>query len=114
MPRPQNSDAAATRNRILASAVQRFSKRGSAGASIRDTARGEAVSLAMVHHYFGTKTQLWVACVDSMYERLGELRAELETALQQGGDWDALVERAVRVGFRFARSEQVAVRLLMR
>src|SRR5262245_34524373 len=114
MPRPHKADSDATRNRILKSAVQRFSKRGVAGVSIREIARGADVSLAMVHHYFGTKVQLYVACIDSMYDRLGRLRSELEGALREGGDWNVLAERAVRVGFRFARSEQVAVRLLLR
>ena len=114
MPRPHNSDSAQTRHRILSSAVQRFAKQGAAGASMRDIARGAHVSLALVHHYFGTKDQLYVACVDSMYDRLGKLRSDLEQALKQGGAWNDLVDRAVRVGYRFARSEQVAVRLLMR
>ncbi len=114
MGRPINADAGATRRRILKSASERFAESGAAGASIRAIARGADVSLAMVHHYFGSKEELFGACIDSMYERLGGVRAELEASLAQGGDLGELVERAVRVCFRFAKTEELAVRLLLR
>lgn len=114
MARPVNADADATRKRILKSAVRLFAESGPSGASIRSIARGAEVSLAMVHHYFGSKDDLYNACIDSMYARLGTLRRELEAALAEGGDLGEIVERAVRVSFRFAKSEQLAVRLLLR
>lgn len=114
MARPVNANADATRRRILTSAVRLFAESGPSGASIRNIARGADVSLAMVHHYFGTKDDLLNACIDSMYERLGALRRELEGALAEGGDLREIVDRAVRVCFRFAKSEQLAVRLLLR
>ena len=114
MARPANADAAATRRRILASASRRFSEHGPDGASIREIARDASVSLAMVHHYYGSKDGLWSACVESMYAELLQMEAELEADLARGGSLGELVERAVRVGFRFARSHQLAVRLLLR
>jgi AcrR family transcriptional regulator len=114
MARPVNADADATRRRILESAVRLFAESGPSGASIRSIARGADVSLAMVHHYFGSKDDLLNACIDSMYGRLGALRGELEAALAAGGDLSEIVERAVRFSFRFAKSEQLAVRLLLR
>jgi AcrR family transcriptional regulator len=97
----------------LESAVRSFTARGSA-ASIRDIARGASVSLAMVHHYYGSKDELYAACVDEMYAELSGLRAELEAGL--GGETDvcAVLERAVRTGFRFAREHQTAMRWLLR
>jgi AcrR family transcriptional regulator len=114
MARPINADADATRRRILESAVRLFAESGPTGASIRSIAKGADVSLAMVHHYFGTKDELLDACIDSMYARLGALREELETALGSGGDLGVLVDRAIRTCYRFAKSEQLAVRLLLR
>jgi AcrR family transcriptional regulator len=114
MPRPIHADAEATRRRILERAVALFSDQGAGATSIRDIARAADVSLAMVHHYFGSKDGLYAACVDAMYAELAELRAHLEAALGRGGSVAELVERAVREGFRFARAHQTAVRLLMR
>src|SRR5687767_13910782 len=99
MARPVNADADATRKRILQSAVRLFAESGPSGASIRSIARGADVSLAMVHHYFGSKDELLNACIDSMYVRLGSLRTELEAALAAGGDLGEIVERAVRFSF---------------
>jgi AcrR family transcriptional regulator len=114
MARPINADADATRKRILQSAVRLFAESGPSGASIRNIAKGADVSLAMVHHYFGTKDDLLNACIDSMYLRLGALREELEHALASGGDLSAIVDRAIRTCYRFAKGEQLAVRLLLR
>lgn len=114
MARPVNADAGATRARILEAAAGRFSDAGERGASIRDIAREAGVSLAMVHHYFGSKDQLYAACVDAMYLELEGLRDELLVAVAAGGDASALVERAVARCFRFARGHRPALKLVMR
>lgn len=114
MARPIQADAAQTRARILEAAGSAFASRGVGSTSIRQVAAAAEVSLAMVHHYFGSKRGLYEACIDQMYRELTDLRAELARVLEAGGDLAAIVERAVRVGFRFGRSHQVAVRLLFR
>jgi AcrR family transcriptional regulator len=114
MARPINADADATRRRILESAVRLFAESGPTGASIRSIAKGADVSLAMVHHYFGSKDDLLSACIDSMYLRLGALREELEHELSKGSDLSEIVDRAIRTCYRFAKGEQLAVRLLLR
>ncbi|MBX3250159.1 MAG: TetR family transcriptional regulator [Myxococcales bacterium] len=118
MARPVNADAAATRQRILESATMLFAEEGGSS-SIREIAKNAGVSLAMVHHYFGSKDDLYAACVDAMYEELAELRghlvAELEAARVAGPvTIEAIVEGAVRAGFRFGRSHQRAMRLMLR
>ena len=75
MGRPIQANAAATRDRIRASAVQLFAVQGEAATSTREIARGAGVSLAMVNHYFGSKAGLYTACVDAMYEELAEASA---------------------------------------
>lgn len=113
MARPVNADADATRRRILESAVRLFTARGGS-ASIRDIARNANVSLAMVHHYYGSKDELYGACIDEMYVELGGLRARLESGLDGETELPLVLDRAVRTGFRFAREHQTAVRLLLR
>lgn len=115
MARPVNADAQATQARILSTAYDLFASRGIDGASIRDIAKGAGVSLAMVHHYFGSKQGLYEACIGAMLKELGGLRAELEGHFSKGElPPPAILAEAVRVGFRYARKHRTAVRLLQR
>lgn len=114
MARPPNADADATRRRLLESAGALFAQRGVDGVSVRQIAAGAGVSLAMIHHYYGSKHALYQACVDAMYDELGGLQAELVAALAPGGSLGEIIERAVRTGFRFARAHRIANRLLWR
>jgi len=114
MARPPNADADATRRRILDAAGALFAARGAGRASVRHIAAEAGVSLAMIHHYFGSKDALYQACVDAMYVELDALQAELMAALVPGGSLAEIIERAVRVGFRFARAHRIANRLLWR
>ena len=49
-----------TRETILAAARDAFADRGFEGASIRGIATSAGVDPALVHHYFGTKNQLFI------------------------------------------------------
>lgn len=53
-----------TRDRILASARTEFAASGYDRASVRAIARGAEVDSALVHHYFGTKEQVFAAAVE--------------------------------------------------
>jgi AcrR family transcriptional regulator len=52
-------DSGATRDAILAAAAASFSERGYEGTTIRGVAGAAGVDPALVHHYFGTKAQLF-------------------------------------------------------
>lgn len=52
-----------TRDRILASARELFARNGIDKTSIRAIAADAGVDPALVHHYFGTKTQLFAAAI---------------------------------------------------
>ena len=52
-----------TRQRILARARELFARNGIANTSIRAVATAAGVDSALVHHYFGTKEQLFAAAV---------------------------------------------------
>lgn len=53
-----------TRGAIVAAARDAFAQRGYDGTSIRQIAAAAGVDPALVHHYFGTKDQLFAAIVD--------------------------------------------------
>lgn len=115
MARPVNADAHATRARILSSALDLFADGGMRGVTTRDIAGAAGVSLAMLHHYFGNKEGLFRACLESMQEELSGLGGELKASLVEGGVAPvAILERAIRIGFQFARTHRSAVRLMQR
>lgn len=53
-----------TREAILTAAREAFAERGYDGASIRSIATSAGVDPALVHHYFGTKEELFAATVN--------------------------------------------------
>jgi AcrR family transcriptional regulator len=59
--RPGSGD---TRGRVLEAARTTFAERGFDGTTIREVAGRAAVDPALVHHYFGTKQQLFVAAME--------------------------------------------------
>ncbi|MER5222661.1 TetR/AcrR family transcriptional regulator [Streptomyces flaveus] len=62
--RTQSADAPAARDRILAAAREEFSERGYDKTSVRGIAKTAGVDSALVHHYFGTKEQVFEAAVE--------------------------------------------------
>ncbi|MDV9174194.1 TetR family transcriptional regulator [Streptomyces sp. W16] len=62
--RPPRTESADTRDRILAAAREEFSERGYEKTSVRGIAKAAGVDSALVHHYFGTKEQLFEAAVE--------------------------------------------------
>jgi AcrR family transcriptional regulator len=55
----------ATRERILTEARRAFAESGYTGASLRHIAARAEVDPALIHHYFGTKEQLFLATVQA-------------------------------------------------
>jgi AcrR family transcriptional regulator len=84
-----------TREDILRAARQRFADYGYAGATIRGIAADANVGAALVHHFYGTKEQLFAAAM-----RLPVLPSELLAAAAgpgPGRSAEGLGEKMVRV-----------------
>ncbi|MFF4566090.1 TetR family transcriptional regulator [Streptomyces sp. NPDC001435] len=62
--RPPRTESADTRDRILAAAREEFSERGYEKTSVRGIAKAAGVDSALVHHYFGTKEQMFEAAIE--------------------------------------------------
>ncbi|MFD9001003.1 TetR family transcriptional regulator [Streptomyces sp. NPDC059582] len=62
--RPPRAESADTRERILAAAREEFSERGYEKTSVRGIAKAAGVDPALVHHYFGTKEQVFEAAIE--------------------------------------------------
>jgi AcrR family transcriptional regulator len=90
-PRGRRPGAPDTRAEILDAARALFAERGFAGTSIRGIAADAGVDPALVHHYFGTKDDLFVASLQLPVDP----RERLAPALVGGADGAA--ERILRV-----------------
>jgi AcrR family transcriptional regulator len=69
--RPARTDSAGgpgARERILAAARKEFAERGYDKASIRGIAKEAGVDPSLVHHYFGTKEQVFAAAIELSFE----------------------------------------------
>ncbi|MFG2937859.1 TetR family transcriptional regulator [Streptomyces sp. NPDC048282] len=61
--RPPRTESAGTRDRILVAAREEFAERGYEKTSVRAIAKAAGVDSALVHHYFGTKDQIFEAAI---------------------------------------------------
>ncbi len=68
-PRPS---ADATRERILAAALDQFSELSFEGATTREIAARAGVTQGLLNYHFSSKDELWRAAVDGLYAELGE------------------------------------------
>src|SRR4051794_41896357 len=63
-PRGRRKGSPDTRSAILAAARTSFARQGFAGTTIRGVASSAGVDAALVHHYFGTKDDLFLAALE--------------------------------------------------
>jgi AcrR family transcriptional regulator len=115
MARPRNADAELTKRRILDSAIARFGGQGLKATSLRVIAGDVGITFATVHHYFGSKSELFSCCMEAGYERLAELRDVLpRTLAATEGGTEAKVAAVARTAFAYARDHAVVSRFLLR
>ncbi|MDX1892838.1 TetR family transcriptional regulator [Mycolicibacterium sp. 050158] len=79
---PGSSD---TRDRILKNARELFARNGIGNTSIRAIAAAAGVDAALVHHYFGTKEQLFAAAVHIPIDPMQVIGPMREVPLDQLG-----------------------------
>jgi AcrR family transcriptional regulator len=113
-----------TRGRILDAARAAFGERGFDGATIRDVAARAGVDTALVHHYFGTKQQLFVAAMEFPVDFATAVPALLEGPPDRLGErfvrfvlelWDRPEVRPLLLGIiRSATTDPVAAAMLRR
>jgi AcrR family transcriptional regulator len=75
-----------TRAEILASARSLFAARGLNGTSMRAIAADAGVDPALVHHYFGSKPDLFVAALELPFDPRVALAPVLEGGLEGAGE----------------------------
>ncbi|MEX0169552.1 TetR family transcriptional regulator [Streptomyces sp. LMG1-1-1.1] len=88
--RTEEESGPGARERILEAARAEFAERGYDKASVRGIARAAGVDPALVHHYFGTKDEVFAAAIEVSFEPAAVVPAIV------AGPRDALGERLAR------------------
>lgn len=96
--------------KILQSAQTLFIERGYDGVSLSAIARHSGVTQSMIHHYFGTKEDLWQAVKQLAYDEYLTFQQQLLDSAD--GDIGAFLGRSVRGRFQFFRDNPQTARLL--
>lgn len=99
--RPGSAD---TRGRIVGSARSAFAERGFEGATMRAIATAAGVDAALLHHYFGTKQQLFIASMELPVDMLAAVPVLMV------GPRNGIGERFIQ--FVLAQWEQPSIRPL--
>ncbi|MFI7318349.1 TetR family transcriptional regulator [Streptomyces venezuelae] len=89
--RTQTETGPATRDQILRAARAEFSENGYAKTSVRGIAKAAGVDPALVHHYFGTKEQVFEAAITVAFAPALEAPAAIDD-----GPLDGVGERLTR------------------
>lgn len=116
--RPGNQD---TREAILTAAREAFADRGFDAASIRSIAATAGVDPALVHHYFGSKDQLFLDAMRAPFDPGVVLAAALAEGPDGAGErlirtmlrvWDSAAGGAVAAIVRSAVSNEMFARMM--
>jgi AcrR family transcriptional regulator len=105
-PRGRRPGTPDTRAEILGAARSAFAERGFAGTTIRGVAAAAGVDAALVHHYFGTKDDLFLAAMELPVDP----RAVIGPAVQGGPEGAA--ERLLRAFLTIWDDPEIAPSLL--
>lgn len=81
-PRGTRASADATREAILAAALDLFSERSFAGATTREIASRARVTQPLLNYHFRSKDELWRAAVDGLFESLTTALAARQAGLR--------------------------------
>lgn len=106
--RPQDADAARSREAILAAAAVEFARSGLAGARVERIALEAGVNVRMLYYYYGSKDGLFTAVLERAYEdiRRAEQALDLERVRPEEG-----IRRLVAFswGYYFAHPEFISL-----
>jgi TetR/AcrR family transcriptional regulator len=98
-----------TKDRILAVATKEFSARGYDGARVDAIMRQSKISKNLIYHYFVSKEQLFIAVLESAYEKIRGVQAEWATSFSSPTE---AVRTLVRTIFNHWRHSPEFMRLL--
>jgi AcrR family transcriptional regulator len=105
----RSRDAGRTQAEILAVAVQEYAEHGFHGARIERIAKSAKCNSRMIYHYFGSKEQLYVAALDSVYAAIRNQEAQLDFT---GGDPAETARKLVEFTFDYFASNASFLKMI--
>jgi len=99
-----------TKQKIMEAAEAAFSQKGLYGARVDEICAEAGVNKRMIYAYYGSKEQLYIAVLDTVYARLAEREKEL---LDQEMDCIEAVKRIIRHSFEFLSENPTFVKMVM-
>ncbi|MEM8490799.1 MAG: TetR/AcrR family transcriptional regulator [Pseudomonadota bacterium] len=111
--RPQVHEAAISRDQILDAAINAFAASGFEAMSIRALTRELKVSHGLIHHYFGSKRELWEACVDVYFRSLRDKMIKLAPTPENTKSPAEAAREFIRVSVRLSARYPGCVRILL-
>ncbi|MBS6956456.1 MAG: TetR/AcrR family transcriptional regulator [Enterocloster asparagiformis] len=75
-----------TRKRIMDSALREFARQGYGASSINAVCGAEGISKGIIYHYFETKDDLYLACVEECFHELTKFLREGMAQENQGAE----------------------------
>jgi len=102
----------ATRERIVAAAVDAFAERGFRGASTRDIAQRAGTNQGLITYHFHSKDELWRAAADRIFGLLRKSLAEQLSGVESRDPRERNRE-AIRAYVRFAAAHPELFRLMV-
>ena len=86
-----------TRRKILDNALAEFSRRGYGASSVNTICAAKDISKGIIYHYFKTKDELYLACVEECFQRLTDHLRHALTITGQGTVEEQLEQEQVVV-----------------
>lgn len=112
MPKAKRN-AEATRAAILDAAEVIFAEQGFAGASAMTIAKHAQVTKSLIHHYFGSKEQLWDEVKRRRYAEYLQMQAGvLSLPIRTREETEHMLRTSVSMLFRFLAGHPNLVRIL--
>ncbi len=99
-----------SKERIMASAVRLFARKGYASVGMRELAEDADVNLAMINYFFGTKKELLKVILHSFYTSYFKV---LEKELTPAGTIEEKLERFIRSAITFIEHNRDRVMVVL-
>jgi len=108
--RSRTNDSDATKRNILEVATEEFARNGLSGSRIDEIAARTKTSKRMIYYYFGDKEGLYLAVLESVYQKIRKIETALD--LDDLAPADAL-RKLVEFTFDYQNENEDFVRLVM-
>lgn len=99
-----------TKQKILEAAENAFAEKGFYGARVDEIAEAAEANKRMIYAYFGDKENLYIAVLDTVYQRLAESEEKL---LLEETDPVCAVKQLIRHDFEFLSENESFIKIVM-